>query len=71
MPRMMEITFLSSGFQFFSEGQCPLTPSSPTLDLLRHYTPTIPTTMFVENLNVIQSPDLRLLRKVYRGQQVI
>ena len=51
MPRMMEITFLNSGFQFFSEGECPLTPSSLRAhNLLRHYTPTIPTTMLVENL---------------------
>ena len=66
---MMEITFLNSGFQFFSEGECPLTPSSPgtlsTTPLYAYYT------YYNVRGQLIQSPELRLLRKVYKGQQVI
>ena len=56
MPSMMEITSSSSGFQFFSEGQCPLTAlgesiraQSSTTPLYTYYT------MLMKN--VIQSPD--------------
>ena len=70
MPSMMEITSSSSGFQFFFWGTMPLNcprgkyPGTviyyATIHLLYTYY-----TMLMKN--VIQSPDWRLSRKVYRG----
>ena len=67
MLMVVEMTFLSSKFQnFFFLGTRPRKGLfSGHSHLLHNFTLTLPNTLLMKN--VIKTPDLQLLRRVYKG----